>query len=83
MDNLIKTFSMAKSLNLYTFVVVSIFGKEELIINKPENTHNKLEYYKNAYTEMLKLKSNPDIKIVNFGCRKRNVLLMELKDYLL
>lgn len=38
---------------------------DEIIINPYENILSKLEYYKNAYTDKLELKSNPNIKIIS------------------
>ena len=64
---LIKTLNKAIEDKNYIYVIVSIFGNEEMIINKPENVKSKLEYYKNAYNEDLILKTNKNIEITGFG----------------
>ena len=38
----------------------------EIIINPPVDILRKLNYYKNAYTEDLKLKANTEVEIVDF-----------------
>lgn len=64
MEKLIECFERALKYNKYIYIIVSIFGKEEIIINKPENVEDKLNYYKNSYNEELELKTNTNIKIV-------------------
>jgi hypothetical protein len=77
-NSLINCFSIAKNMDLYIYVVVSVNGKEEIIINKPYNVADKLDYYKKAYNDNLELISNPKIKIIDFGCRKKDILIKEL-----
>ena len=38
----------------------------EIIINPPANLPSKMKYYEKAYNDDLTLKSNPNIKIVNY-----------------
>lgn len=69
LSNLEKCFNAAKENNAkYVAVVISTRGNDgnEIIINPAENFDKKLEYYKNAYTDDLVLKSYDGIKIVGF-----------------
>lgn len=77
-NSFIEAFTMAKNLNQYMFIVIDVYGYEEIIINKPGNTSFQLSYYKNNYNDDLELIENTEIKITNFGCRKKKVLLKEL-----
>lgn len=69
MKHLINCFEAAKQ-QKSKYVAVKIymegFEKPEIIINSIENFDKKLEYYKNAYDEDLRLKAVPTIKIVAF-----------------
>lgn len=69
MEHLINCFEAAKQ-QKSKYVAVKIymegFEKPEIIINSIENFDKKLEYYKNAYDEDLKLKAVPTIKIIGF-----------------
>ena len=47
-------------------VVKTLNGRCELIVNTLENFEDKMEYYKSAYNEDLTLKSNRNIRIVDF-----------------
>jgi hypothetical protein len=51
---------------IYVGVAVKLPNLEqpEIIINPIENYAEKLKYYKNAYTDDLKLKANNEIEIV-------------------
>lgn len=50
------------------FVVAIKFpnGKGEIITNSEGNIENKYLYYLEAYDDNMRLKSNPDIRIVDF-----------------
>lgn len=69
-DNLQACFLGAKLLGAkYIGVKISMstLDEPEVIINPIENAEKKLEYYKNAYTEDLRLKAAPeDIFISGF-----------------
>lgn len=69
MKHLINCFEAAKQ-QKSKYVAVKIhmegFEKPEIIINSIENFDKKLEYYKNAYDEVLRLKAVPTIKIIGF-----------------
>lgn len=59
------------------FLVMWVKGatpKPEIIINTRDNFENKLAYFKNAYTEDLKLKAKPDIHIEWFELMNRHTL---------
>lgn len=55
--------------NLFYFVAVAIelpnTDAPEVIINPPENLENKLRYYIEAYDDHMKLKANPEVRIVD------------------
>lgn len=50
----------------YFAVVVSIHGKNEIIVNEVANAKSKLDYYKVAYSKELVLNSSEGIRIVGF-----------------
>ena len=70
---LIEQFEKAMKDKKCVYVIVNIFGNEEIIINKAENVKSKLEYYKKAYDDNLVLKTNKDIEIVSFGIGLENI----------
>jgi hypothetical protein len=67
--------SFISSINTYkelekeiTYLIVAVklpTGAIELITNN-QNIIDKAEYYTNAYDDDFKLKSNPDIQIINY-----------------
>ena len=64
-----KCFNIAKGIGSnYVAVAVSVpnCNEPEVIINHKSNLAAKLAYYKSAYDDDLRLKTNPDIRIVNF-----------------
>lgn len=64
-----KCFNIAKGIGSnYVAVAVSVPNckEPEVIINHKSNCDAKLAYYKSAYDDDLHLKTNPDIRIVNF-----------------
>lgn len=69
MKHLEECFNMAKALEM-TWVAVAIKTRghesSELILNPNINFDKKLEYYKNAYTDDLVLKTYDGIQIVGF-----------------
>lgn len=69
-EQLIQCFTNAYNYKInYVAILVKLpDGSNEVIINKRENALEKLNYYKNAYDEDLKLNSNKEIEIVDFCC---------------
>lgn len=57
----------ARSIAKWMIITVAGIGnKPETIINPNDNFESKLNYYANAYDEDLKLKANPNIKIISY-----------------
>jgi hypothetical protein len=56
------------------YMVIRVEGatpEPEVIINSKLNFESKLNYYSKAYDEDLRLKANPDIRIVSFNFIKK------------
>jgi 3-oxoacyl-ACP reductase-like protein len=69
MDYLLTCFASAKSLGAkYVGVAIQLPNAKgtEVIINSSENFDDKMNYYKNTYTDELNHKSVPDLKITGF-----------------
>lgn len=61
--------SESKKAKKANFMVVYIQvgdGFPEAIINPKENFEAKIEYYKNAYDEELRLKTNSEVKMIDY-----------------
>lgn len=53
----------------YMMVLVSVNDSKfpEIIINTKSNFEEKMKYYRNAYSNDLTLKSNPNVRIVGYA----------------
>lgn len=67
---------------IYVGVAVKLPNLEqpEIIINPIENYKEKIKYYKNAYTDDLKLKANNEIEIVGAYASDYPEDIVELLD---
>lgn len=84
MKSLIETnFKKAILKEEYIYVIIDINGKEELIINRPENVQEKLNYYLNTYDDCLCLKTNGNISIKSFGHGCKEDIISEVNQYML
>lgn len=71
MSSLEECFKSGKQLGAnFIAVKIQVQGcpKPELIVNPKENFEQKLQYYQNAYTDELVLKTYAGIRIVGFSC---------------
>ena len=50
----------------YLIVGLLMYGKKEMIIIERDGFIDKLKYYKESYTEDLKMKNNENIKIMRY-----------------
>lgn len=67
MEDLVKLFHKAKQFGMnYIAIKINMPSLEspEIIINPKNNFDAKMEYYQKAYDENLRLKANPEIKII-------------------
>jgi hypothetical protein len=79
-ENFIKFLEKSANLHLFVIVYVGIAGKEEIIINYPQNVKSKLDYYKVAYNDELCLNTKNDIKITRWSnCKNISEIATELE----
>ncbi|GAA0102443.1 hypothetical protein UT300012_31580 [Paraclostridium bifermentans] len=73
LNRLIEVMEFAERNNLYFGISVTVPGcdKPEVIINHPRNLNSKLEYYKNAYDNICRLKVKNEIRIVKYAYGKK------------
>lgn len=67
MEDLLSKYDEEKGLKGADYMIIAVSVNDsnpEYIINKRDNFETKIEYYKTAYDKNLKLKSNPDVRIV-------------------
>ena len=68
MEQFIKTMERAikEGKGIRVMITMPNLPQPEMIINPPANIKSKLEYYRNAYDESLRLKNNPIIRIEHY-----------------
>lgn len=75
--------ALKKEVGIYVMIQAPDCEKEEIIINPSCNVEFKMNYYKNAYDDELKLKSFDKIRIVGFGMVTNEVIEESNKNNLI